>query len=164
MARKLVAANWKMNGSLARNHDLVGKVLAGLSGVACEVVLCVPHPYLAQVGGLLEGGAVGLGGQDLSAHDAGAYTGEVSGAMLSDLACSHVVVGHSERRKYHAESDALVLEKVQKALQAGLVPILCVGESREEREAGETDRVVLGQLEAVFAGLDDVAARKMIVA
>ncbi len=164
MARKLVAANWKMNGSLAVNRELVRGVLAGVKGLGCEVVLCVPHPYLAQVGGLLDGVGLGLGGQDVSAHDAGAYTGEVSAGMLVDIGCSHVVVGHSERRKYHGEADELVLAKVRKAIGAGLTPILCVGESREERESGDTDRVVLGQLEAVFGGLDDVAARKIVVA
>ena len=164
MARSLVAANWKMNGSLAGNRALVGGVLAGVRDLSCEVVLCVPHPYLAQVGGLLEGGRIGLGGQDVSAHEAGAYTGEVSAGMLCDVGCSHVVVGHSERRKYHGESDALVLAKVRRALDAGLVPILCVGESREQRESGATDRVVLAQVESVFGGLADVAARKVVVA
>ena len=164
MARSLVAANWKMNGSLAGNRALVGGVLAGVRDLSWEVVLCVPHPYLAQVGGLLEGGRIGLGGQDVSAHEAGAYTGEVSAGMLCDVGCSHVVVGHSERRKYHGESDALVLAKVRRALDAGLVPILCVGESREQRESGATDRVVLAQVESVFGGLADVAARKVVVA
>ncbi len=164
MARRLVAANWKMNGSLASNASLVEGVLAGVGGLAGEVVLCVPHPYLAQVGALLAGSKLGLAGQDLSEHEAGAYTGEVSAGMLVDLGCSHVVIGHSERRAYHREGDAQVLAKVRRALQAGLTPIVCVGESREQREAGETDRIVLGQVEAVCAGLDDAAVRKMVLA
>jgi len=164
VARRLVAANWKMNGSLASNASLVEEVLGGLGGLGGAVVLCVPHPYLAQVGALLKGSKLGLAGQDLSEHEAGAYTGEVSAGMLADLGCSHVVIGHSERRAYHHESDTQVLAKVRRALLAGLTPIVCVGESREQREAGETDRVVLGQVEAVCAGLDDAAVRRIVLA
>ncbi|MCB1908659.1 MAG: triose-phosphate isomerase [Rhodocyclaceae bacterium] len=164
MARKLIAANWKMNGSLGNNAALAQRIVDGAASLACEVLLCVPYPYLGQVGGLLAGSRVALGAQDLSEHDAGAYTGEVSAAMLKDVGCSHVVVGHSERRKYHGESDALVLAKVHRAQAAALVPIVCVGESREQREAGDTERVVLGQIEAVFGGLDDAAARRLVLA
>ena len=164
MARKLVAANWKMNGSVSGNAELAARVVEGVASLASEVVLCVPFPYLVQVGSLLEHSRIGLGAQDLSEHEAGAYTGEVSAAMLKDVGCSHVVVGHSERRKYHGESDAVVLAKVRRAQAAGLVPIVCVGESREQREAGDTERVVLGQLAAVFGGLDDAAARRLVLA
>lgn len=164
MARRLVAANWKMNGSLCRNRELVTAVMAGVSALDSEIVLCVPYPYLAQVGDLVGGTAIRLAAQDLSQHEVGAFTGEVGGAMLRDLGCTHVIVGHSERRQYHGETDEIVLGKVRRAGSHGLVPILCVGESLEERRAGHTERVVLAQLGAVFAGLDDAAARRIVVA
>ena len=153
-----------MNGSLERNAVLVRQTVAGAAGLDCGVVLCVPFPYLAQVGALLANSGVALAAQDVSEHDAGAYTGEVSAAMLRDLGCSHVIIGHSERRKHHGESDALVLAKVLRAGAAGLVPIVCVGETLAEREAGDTERVVLGQVESVFAGIDDALARKLVLA
>ncbi len=147
---KLIAGNWKMNGSLAANASLVEAVLAGLPAAPCAVAMCVPAPYLAQVGGLLQGKAVALGAQDVSAHDAGAYTGEVSAAMLRDLGTRYVIVGHSERRQYHGETDAAVAEKTRQALSAGITPIVCVGETLAEREAGATEEVVKRQLAAVI--------------
>lgn len=147
---KLIAGNWKMNGSLAANTSLVEAVLAGLPAAPCAVAMCVPAPYLAQVGGLLQGKAVALGAQDVSAHDAGAYTGEVSAAMLRDLGTRYVIVGHSERRQYHGETDAAVAEKTRQALSAGITPIVCVGETLAEREAGATEEVVKRQLAAVI--------------
>lgn len=161
---KFIAANWKMNGSLGRNAALVREVVAGVVRMDCRVVLCVPFPYLSQVRELTAGTPISLAAQDLSEHESGAYTGDVSAAMLLDLGCSHVIVGHSERRRYHAESDARILAKVQRAAESGLCPILCVGESLAERESGHTERVVLGQIEAIFAGLDDVLARRVVVA
>lgn len=151
MTRKLIAGNWKMNGSLAANQTLVQAVLAGLGQPACDVALCVPAAYLAQVGGLLAAqSAVALGAQDVSAHEAGAYTGEVSAAMLRELAVRYAIVGHSERRQYHGETDAVVATKAQRALAAGITPIVCVGETLAEREAGTTEEVVKRQLAAVI--------------
>ena len=148
--KKLIAGNWKMNGALGANDVLVKAVLAGLAATSCDVALCVPAPYLAQLQGLLAGSALLLGAQDVSMHDAGAYTGEVSAAMLREFGVRHVIVGHSERRLYHGESDALVADKTRAALAASITPIVCVGESLEQREAGSTEDVVKRQLAAVI--------------
>lgn len=148
--RKLIAGNWKMNGALAANAALVEAVLAGMPASPCAVAMCVPAPYLAQVGGLLAGKPVALGAQDVSAHEAGAYTGEVSAAMLRDLGVRYAIVGHSERRQYHGETDAVVAEKARMALASGITPIVCVGETLAERDAGATEDVVRRQLAAVI--------------
>lgn len=150
--KKLIAGNWKMNGSLAANEALVKAMLDGLGAgePASDMALCVPAPYLAQVQALLAGAGVALGAQDVSAHEQGAYTGEVSAAMLHDFGCRYAIVGHSERRQYHGETDALVATKAQRALAAGITPIVCVGETLEEREAGQTEAVVKRQLAAVI--------------
>jgi triosephosphate isomerase len=148
--RQLVVGNWKMNGSLAGNEALLKSVLAGLKSPRCRVAVCVPAPYLAQVAGLVAGTAVELGAQDVSSHDAGAFTGETSAAMLRDLGVRYVIVGHSERRQNHGETDVLVADKAAKALAAGITPIVCVGETLEQREAGSTEDVVRRQLAAVI--------------
>jgi len=151
MKAKLIAGNWKMNGGLAANEALVKALLAGAGAPACEVAVCVPAAYLAQVQALLDGsGAIALGAQDVSAHEAGAYTGEISAAMLKDFGARYAIVGHSERRQYHGESDAAVSAKAQRALAAGITPIVCVGETLAEREAGKTEEVVKRQLAAVI--------------
>ena len=147
---KLIAGNWKMNGALAANAALVEAVLAGMPAAPCAVAMCVPAPYLAQVGGLLVGKPVALGAQDVSGHDAGAYTGEVSATMLRDLGVRYAIVGHSERRQYHGETDTVVAEKARMALATGITPIVCVGESLAERDAGATEVVVKRQLAAVI--------------
>ena len=149
--KKLIAGNWKMNGSLAANQALLAALRAGMpAAAACEVAVCVPAPYLAQVQGLLQGSAVALGAQDVSAHAGGAYTGEMSAAMLKDFGVRYAIVGHSERRQYHGESDAVVAQKAQQALANGITPIVCVGETLAEREAGKTEEVVKRQLAAVI--------------
>lgn len=150
--KKLIAGNWKMNGSLAANQALLQAIKAGLSSEApaCDVAVCVPHVYLAQVGAELLGSSVAWGAQDVSAHEAGAYTGEVSGSMLRDFQCRYVLVGHSERRQYHGETDAVVAVKAQRALACGITPVVCVGETLAEREAGATMDVVKRQLAAVI--------------
>jgi triosephosphate isomerase len=153
--KKLIAGNWKMNGSLAANEELLTALAAGLAqSPSCEIAVCVPAPYLAQLQALKSKHAalstVEVGAQDVSAHASGAYTGEVSAAMLKDLGCRYVIVGHSERRQYHAETDALVAEKAKAALAAGITPIVCVGETLSEREAGHTEEVVKRQLAAVI--------------
>jgi triosephosphate isomerase len=151
MRAKLVAGNWKMNGNLAFNQALLKALIpavAPLSGVQCAV--CVPFPYLAQVSGMLKHSRIAWGAQDLCQFDSGAYTGEVSGAMLAEFGCRYVIVGHSERRNVFGESDEVVACKFAQALKSGLVPILCVGESLAEREAGMTESVVARQLDAVI--------------
>jgi triosephosphate isomerase len=150
--KKLIAGNWKMNGSLAANEALLREIAAGLGGQAsCAVAVCVPAPYLAQVQALLaDKPAVALGAQDVSSQASGAFTGEVSAAMLREFACRYVIVGHSERRQYHAETDTLVADKAKAALAAGITPIVCVGETLAEREAGQTEQVVKRQLAAVI--------------
>lgn len=149
--KKLIAGNWKMNGSLAANAALIGELLAGIGQPACDVAVCVPAVYLAQVQLLLAGqGGIALGAQDVSQHESGAYTGDVSAAMLKELGARYVIVGHSERRQYQGETDAQVAVKAQRALAAGLTPIVCVGETLQEREQGETESVVGRQLSAVI--------------
>lgn len=140
-----------MNGSLAANAALIGELLAGIGQPACDVAVCVPAVYLAQVQLLLAGqGGIALGAQDVSQHESGAYTGDVSAAMLKELGARYVIVGHSERRQYQGETDAQVAVKAQRALAAGLTPIVCVGETLREREQGETESVVSRQLSAVI--------------
>lgn len=150
MKKKLIAGNWKMNGSLAANEALARGLLAGLGSPACHVALCVPSVYLAQMQVLLSGSAIDLGAQDVSQHEAGAYTGEISGAMLNEFGVRYLLVGHSERRQYHFETDVVVAAKAQRALACGLTPIVCVGETLAEREAGRTEEVVKRQLAAVI--------------
>lgn len=150
MRRKFVAGNWKMHGNLVDNDALLTGILAGMGEVKAEVAVCVPFPYLAQVKAKLAGSKVAWGAQNLSQHTKGAYTGEVSAFMLNDFECKYVIVGHSERRALYGESDAIVAEKYAAAQTAGLVPILCVGETLEEREAGITEQVVGRQLDAVL--------------
>jgi len=152
MRRKLVVGNWKMNGSRAANGALLSELL-GAGAWPCDAAVCAPFPYLAQVSEALTGSAVAWGAQDCSAHAAGAFTGEVSAAMLAEFGCRYVIVGHSERRALHAESDQLVADKAQAALAQGLTPIVCVGETLAQREAGETDAVVKRQLSTVIRTL-----------
>lgn len=148
--KKLIAGNWKMNGSLAANEALLKALIAGLGDAGCDVAVAVPTPYLAQVQALTAGTAIVVAAQDVSRHESGAYTGEVSVAMLKDFAVRYVLVGHSERRQYHAETDVVVAEKAQRALAEGVTPIVCVGETLAEREAGQTEAVVKRQLAAVI--------------
>ena len=147
---KLMVGNWKMHGSLTANASLLTDVLAGMADVQCRSAVCVPAVYLAQVQSLLAGSSIDLGSQDVSAHALGPYTGEVSADMLRDFGVRYCIVGHSERRQYHAESDVWVASKAQRALAAGITPIVCVGESLAEREAGQTEAVVKRQLAAVI--------------
>ncbi|MDQ6882221.1 MAG: triose-phosphate isomerase [Pseudomonadota bacterium] len=151
--KKLIAGNWKMNGSIAANDALVRAVIAGMAdmaGTQCTVAVCVPAPYLAQLQVLRHGCALELGAQDLSQHEQGAYTGEVSAAMLKEFGVCYCIVGHSERRQYHGESDAVVADKAKIALAHGITPIVCVGETLAEHDAGKTAEVVKRQLAAVI--------------
>jgi triosephosphate isomerase len=150
MKKKLIAGNWKMNGSIAANEALVKALLAGLPVGASDVAVCVPAVYLAQLQELVHGSRIELGAQDISAHESGAYTGELSGAMLKEFGVRYAIVGHSERRQYHGETDQLVAAKAKSALASGVTPIVCVGETLAEREAGKTEEVVKRQLAAVI--------------
>jgi triosephosphate isomerase len=151
MKKKLIAGNWKMNGGLASNEALLNGLLAGLQQApACDVAVAVPAPYFAQVSAKVAGSAIVLAAQDVSAHASGAYTGETSSAMLQDFGVRYALVGHSERRQYHGESDSVVAEKARQALAAGITPVVCVGETLQEREAGQMEAVVKRQLAAVI--------------
>jgi len=149
MRARLVAGNWKMHGSTAANRALLDALAAGVQGVECAV--CVPFPYLAQAAERLKGTAIAWGAQNVSEFAQGAYTGEVSAAMLADLGCRYVLVGHSERRQLYGETDAVAAAKFAAAQAAGLRPIFCVGETLAERDAGRTEEVVARQLDAVLA-------------
>ncbi len=161
MRRFLVAGNWKMNGYEARNRELCDGILAGLAAAEdVDVLVCPPYPFLASVNGLVRDSRVRLGAQNVSEHESGAYTGEVSAAMLKDVGCTYVIVGHSERRTLFGETDDQVAAKFRAALDADLTPILCVGETLEEREAMETEAVISRQIAAVVAatGIDAFAS------
>jgi triosephosphate isomerase (TIM) len=150
MKRKLIVGNWKMNGNRASNQALLQSIISGMGSPAAQVAVCVPAAYLAQIQALLEGSALDIGAQDVSAHASGAFTGETSGAMLKEFGVRYCLVGHSERRQYHAETDAVVALKAQRALADGITPIVCVGETLAERESGRTEEVVKRQLAAVI--------------
>ncbi len=152
MKKKLIAGNWKMNGGLAANQALLTALLDGLKAQppVCGVAVAVPAAYLAQVQSLVAGSVIALAAQDVSSQESGAFTGEISAGMLRDFGTRYALVGHSERRQYHGETDELVAAKAQRALAAGITPIVCVGETLAEREAGQTEAVVKRQLAAVI--------------
>ena len=150
MKKKLIAGNWKMNGGLAANEALLSALRDGVGQPACDIAVAVPTAYLAQVQALVAGSPIAVAAQDVSAHESGAFTGEVSASMLREFGVGYALVGHSERRQYHCETDAIVAEKAQRALAAGITPIVCVGETLAEREAGDTEAIVKRQLAAVI--------------
>jgi triosephosphate isomerase (TIM) len=167
MRRKLVVGNWKLNGSLQANAALMSALAGRItrhSGVSCAV--CVPSIYLAQVAAHAQasGGSIEVGGQDASRHALGAFTGEVAAAMLAECGARYCIAGHSERRALFGDSDAVVAEKFGRIKAAGIMPILCVGETLAEREAGTTDEVVLRQLRAVMAAQGAQAVAEAVVA
>ncbi len=147
---KLIAGNWKMNGGLDANEALVRALLQGLGNVGCDVALCAPAPYFAQVQSLIAGSKLALGAQDISVHPQGAFTGEQSASMLKEFGVRYAIVGHSERRQYHGETDDVVAAKAAAALANSITPIVCVGETLAQREAGLTEEVVKRQLAAVI--------------
>jgi len=160
MRRQIVIGNWKMNGDSRFSQQLLVELTKSWTGVhQAEVAVCVPYPYLAVAAQQLENSNIGLGAQDLSKNANGAFTGDVSASMLVDVNCRYVIVGHSERREYHHESSELVAHKFKIAYESGLIPVLCVGETLKDREAGKTFDVVGGQLHKVvnLCGLDGVA-------
>jgi len=167
MRARLVAGNWKMNGSLRANAALLDALKSGLETAGkseLRVAVCVPFPYLGQVSAALAGGAIAWGAQNISEHDSGAYTGEVSGSMLKEFGCRYAIVGHSERRALYGEDDAKVAAKFVAARRAGLTPILCVGETLEQRGRGETERVVARQLDAVVSAAGAAALSDAVLA
>jgi len=165
MHRRLVAGNWKMHGSLSANRALLDAVLTGMQGLrGVECAVCVPFPYLADAAARLKGSALALGAQNLSEHAQGAYTGEVSAAMLADFGCRYVIVGHSERRQLYGESDAAAAAKFKAARAQGITPILCVGETLAEREQDRTEAVVARQLEAAISLNGKDAFKEAVVA
>lgn len=165
MRRKLVVGNWKMFGRLARNQALLEGVLAGVRDLrSSDCAVCVPYPYLAQAQALLQGSNVAWGAQNMSQHDEGAYTGEVAAGMLAEFGCKYVLLGHSERRGLYHESDETVALKFDAAIKAGITPILCMGETLDEREAGITEEVVARQLDAILNRAGVKALEKAVVA
>lgn len=162
MRKKLIVGNWKMHGSHSANAELLAGIVAARP-YAADVAVCVPFPYLSETAVALAGSDIRWGAQDCSAHEQGAYTGEVSAGMLHEFGCRYVLVGHSERRQYHGETDALVADKAKAALARGVTPIVCVGETLAQREAGETETVVKRQLSVVIHALAHCAG-EMVVA
>ena len=163
MRTSLVAGNWKMHGRLDMARELAARIAAG-APAGVELALCPPYPYLAALQQTLAGTPVALGAQNLAEQPEGAFTGEVAGEMLAEFGCRYVLVGHSERRSLYGETDAVVATKFQRAQAAGLVPVLCLGESQAEREAGQTETVVGRQLDAVLALAGVAAFNQAVIA
>ena len=157
MRQTLVVGNWKMHGSRASVAALLGELVESLAAPTAEVAVCPSYVHLPQAVELCSGSAVAVGAQDCSHMPSGAYTGDVSAQMLVDTGCRWVILGHSERRQYHVESDELVAAKLAAAVAAGLLPIVCVGETREQRENGEAESVVASQLRGALDGQKDLA-------
>lgn len=164
MRRKIIAGNWKLNGTITETKKLIDGLLAGnLTGDA-EAVVCPPFTALCTAGKMLNNSKIAVGAQDMSAHSSGAFTGEVSAEMLLTVGTSYVILGHSERRQYHAESDSLVNTKAVAALRAGLTPIICVGETLEQRESGQMTDVIGTQVKGSLAGFNAEELKKIVVA
>ncbi len=165
MRRPMVAGNWKMHGSRAQLEQLLGAVVAGVSReTSAEVLVCPAYIYLQAAATLVSGTPVALGAQNVSDKPEGAFTGEIAAGMLTDVGCQYVLVGHSERRALYAETDSAVAAKFVAAQAAGLVPVLCVGETLEEREAGHTEAVVARQLGALLELAGVGALKKAVLA
>lgn len=163
MSNKLVVGNWKMHGSAQANQALLSALVATVPD-RVDVAVCVPYPYLAQARGLLSGSPIALGAQNVSEHEQGAYTGEVDATMLRDFDCRYAIVGHSERRTLFGESDATVARKAAAVLRAGMVPIVCIGETLAQREAGQVESVLMRQLDALAGVLGADEPGKLVVA
>ncbi len=160
MRRKVIAGNWKMNNNLSESQNLISKLASGLSGekLNCDVIICPPFTSLNEASSLVKNTAVKLGAQNMHYEENGAFTGEISASMLKGVGCEYVILGHSERRTIFNEPDQLINKKIKKALQSGLKPIFCVGETLEERESGITEKVINRQ---VTEGLKEISANEM---
>lgn len=161
MREFLIAGNWKMNGSNAANDSLISKITSGIvSDIGCKLLVCPPFPYLASINSKISSSSVSIGSQNISEYKDGAYTGETSASMLKDLGCEYAIVGHSERRAIFNESNEDIAAKFIAAQSVGIFPILCVGETLEEREKGKTEEIVIRQLDTVIgvAGIDAFAS------
>lgn len=164
MGKYIIAGNWKMNKLPSETYDFVKEVVEATAGASCEVVCCTPFVCLAPAIEAAKGTHVKIGAENLHFEDKGAYTGEVSADMLKDMGVDYVIIGHSERREYFAETDETVNKKVKKALEKGLLPILCCGESLEQREAGVTMDLITNQIKKAFADVSAADAKKVVVA
>ena len=164
MRKPIIAGNWKMNKTPSQGVELVNALKPLVADAACDVVVCPPFVCLAAVGEALKGSNIRLGAQNMHFAEKGAFTGEISADMLKELGVEYVIIGHSERRQYFAETDETVNRKVTFALEKGLTPIMCVGESLEQREAGVTDAFVSGQVEAGLMGLTAEQVKKVVIA
>ncbi len=164
MRQVIIAGNWKMNASKETTNTLVMGILAGMAGVRSKVVVCVPYPYLSQVEALSVHSQLHIGVQNLNANSAGAFTGEVSAGMIKDFGAQYVIVGHSERRSLYGESDEVVAQKVQAALDNGLTPLFCIGELLAERQSDDTEAVVSRQINVVIERVGIQAFSNIIVA
>lgn len=165
MRSKLIIANWKLNGNWSFNEEFASALSQGLKGIDLndrQIVVCPPSIFLQQLGGLIIDQAIYLGGQDLSDEVSGPFTGEISGAMLKELGCRFVIVGHSERRSRHAETNELVVKKAIKAIASGLTPIVCIGETLEQRQAGQMESVLASQIDALLNGVDQLMNQVVI--
>ena len=165
MRKKMVAGNWKMHGSLIDNKQLLDAVVAGVDELKeASLAVCVPYPYLSSVQNILQNTNIAMGAQNVSQFEKGAYTGEVSASMLNDFDCRYVIVGHSERRTLFGENNSIVAEKYRTAQHAGITPILCVGETLEQREAGTTEQIIEDQLAAVIQLAGAESLSKAVIA
>jgi triosephosphate isomerase len=164
MRKKVIAGNWKMNKDVFETAELINGLKKSLDKTKAEVILCPPYTSLVVAQQLLKGSAIKLGAQDVSVHDNGAYTGEISVTMLKSVGCEYVIVGHSERRQYFHESNELINEKAKKVLASGMKSIICVGETLDEREKDITDKVITAQVKGVLAGLSQADLDRVIIA
>lgn len=164
MRKKVIAGNWKMNNDILQTTELINGLKSLVASAKAEVIVCPPYTSLVTAQQLLVNSSIKLGAQDVSLHDSGAYTGEVSVSMLKSVGCSYVIVGHSERRQYHHETNEIINQKAKKVLAGGMLPIICVGETLEEREKNITDQVLTTQVKGVLAGLSAADVERSIVA
>lgn len=167
MRTKVIAGNWKMNNDIFQSTELITAIISAFpsaSSAKSTVIICPPYTSLAIAQQLLKGSSIKLGAQDVSLHNDGAYTGEISLSMLKSVGCEYVIVGHSERRQYHGETNELINKKAKKVLDGGLTPIICIGETLDELEKGITDQILTTQTKGVLAGFSSTEVEKSIIA